>query len=135
MTVINLTALQRLLGAPGPVKSGHVEAMYWAGDRPYTKVDGQTITFPAPVSLPIVDGAPSSPIDLEPSGEDCCVRWTIRGGNYQLPVRFTSIPDEGPVDFDDLPIVDPTLFAPVELTPTLQQSIESIARSTSLDRF
>ena len=135
MTVINLTELQRLLGAPGPVKSGHVEAVYWAGDRPYTKVDGQTITFPAPVGLPIVDGAPASPIDLEPTGEDCCVRWSIRGGNYQLPVRFTSIPDAEAVDFGDLPIVDPTLFAPVELTPTLQQSIASIAVDLLQDRF
>lgn len=134
MTVIVLTALETVLGSPVPVKSGSVTAQYWAGSRAFKNVDGAEVTFPSTITVPIVDGAPVSPVDLQPTAGVCSVRWRITGAGFSV-TRYTSIPVTGPVDFGDLPVVDPYLFAPVSPTPTLADYIATVAAEATFDRF
>lgn len=116
MTVVQLTALETVLGAAEPISRGDVTITYWAGIRPFVNVVGSEVTFPAPIRVPIVDGAPVGTIDLVPTGGVCCVRWDVRSfnGRLALPPRYTSIPANGPVDFGDLSVVDPATFAPAD---------------------
>lgn len=130
MTVVELEALERLLGTPGPVSNGQVRAEYWAGTRPFVKVDGATVTFPPPIRVKIEDGAPAETIDLQPTDDVCCVRWVIQSGGFALR-WYTSIPDTGPVDFGDLPVVDPALFTSADVPPTLLETLQDLA----WDRF
>lgn len=125
MTVVNLAGLERLLGTPGPIAAGEVRAEYWAGGGPLVAVDGASVVFPTPIVVAIVAGAPETPLDMEPTNGVCCVRWVIatENGSSYLE-RFTSIPSSGPVDFGDLPEVDPATFAPVDPTPTLVRTID-----------
>lgn len=132
MTVVNLTALETLLGGPGPVGRGHASFTYWAGSRPFVNVAGAQVIFPSTIVVDIVDGAPVVDIDLPPTGGVCCVRARVaRVGSAGVVDRFVTVPDAGPVDFADLPVVDPELFAPVVVTPTLVETIQSVA----WDRF
>lgn len=118
MTSINLRGLETLLGAPGPISRGLVEATYWAGNAPVTVVTGADVVFPPPIRVDIVDGVPVESLDLVPTGGVCCVRWLVRSFNGgPRVIRFTSVPDDGPVDFGDLPIVDPATFLPLDPVP------------------
>lgn len=119
MTIVRLTALERMLGVAGRLTSARVSVEYWAGAGPYLAVDGPTVTFPAPITVPIVDGAPVVPLDLEPWG---CVRWRITGNGYRL-VRYTAIPETGPVDFGDLVDVDPATFEQVVVPESVAQMV------------
>lgn len=124
MTVINITGLEQVLGAPGPVAAGVIRAQHWAGIRPYIGVAGAEVTFPKPVVVRIVDGDPEEPVDISPTVDVCCVKWTINADGFRV-VRYTTIPDDGPVDFGDLDVVDPATFAPAAVTPTLQATIDA----------
>jgi hypothetical protein len=130
MTVVNVTALRTLLGSPGPIPRGSVIVDYWAGSSPYTAVDGDTVTFPATITVPIVDGELEEPLELEPTGGLCCARVMVLAPGRSI-TRFVEIPDVGPVDFGDLPVVDPVAFVPVAPTATLLQQLTAALR----DRF
>lgn len=133
MTVINITGLERLLGAPGPIATGTIQVTYWAGGRAYVAVDGATVTFPKPVVVRIVDGDPAETIDLDPTNDVCCVKWVVSANGYNLS-RYTSIPDTGPIDFGDLEDVDPALFTPVT-TPNLSATVQALIAQYAYDRF
>lgn len=123
MTLVNLTALETLLDAPGPIERGVVAATYWAGNGPFLDVEGAAVTFPRPIRVGIVDGAPESSLEMTPTGGVCCVRWQIGSATDPTSLtRFTTIPDTGPVDFGDLPTVNPLTFAPTA-EPTLLEAI------------
>lgn len=126
MTQVVLQAVATSLGGHEPILHGAVTATYWAGSGPYISVVGDEVRFPAPITVAIMDGAPAAVLDMVPTEGLCCVRWDVldkvHGGRYRV---FTSIPDTTSVDFGDLPIVDPTSFAPVDVTPTLIQTIDS----------
>lgn len=125
MTVVNLTALETLLDAPGDIERGYVDATYWAGPGPYIGVDGDDVTFSPTIRVAITDGAPVVPLDMVPTAGLCCVKWRIGSlnGGFVL-TRFTSIPDTGPVDFGDLPVVNPHTFAPAS-NPTIVDTIRT----------
>lgn len=128
MTVVDLSALQATLGAPTPITRGQVTVEYLVASDLLVTVDGPEVTFHPGVTVQIVDGAPVTVVDLPPTGGVSCVRWRILsyvGGNSFT--RFTSIPDTGPVDFGDLPVVDPMSFGPIDPTPTLLDTIRSVA--------
>jgi hypothetical protein len=127
---VNISAVQTMLGTPGPVVSGKVSVDYWAGSKPYIGVEGAAVTFPSTITVQIVDGELAEPLDLVPTGGVCCVRVVIRAAGKYLS-RFVEIPDTGPVDFGDMPEVDPVAFAPVTPTTTLLQQIQDALR----DRF
>jgi hypothetical protein len=126
MTVVILTALETLLEQAGPIVRGEIVATYWAGRRSFVQVSGEDVIFPAPIRVTIVDGFPVEPLDMVPTAGACCVRWDIRsagdGGGLAKP-RYTSIPDAGPVDFGDLPQVDPNTFTPVVDVPSAQDLV------------
>ena len=124
MTVVNITALETLLGAPGPISTGVITARYWAGGTGYIGVTGADVTFPQPISVQIVDGEPATTVDLTPTGDVCCVKWTVASFTGHLLTRYTSIPDTGPVDFGDLTVVDPRSFAPNPGPPSLLALID-----------
>lgn len=127
MTVVNLSGFETLLGVPGPITSGEVRAEYWAGYQPFTKVTGDVVTFPAPIIVPIVDGAPTATIELEGTGGISCVKWTIRSFDNpaQKLVRYTTVPSSGTVNFGDLPVVNRMDFVPEAPTQTLVETIQA----------
>lgn len=125
MTVVTLTGLERLLGAPGPIDAGEIEATYWAGASPFISVDGADVTFPPAITVAIVAGAPAVELDMEPTAGECCVRWVVRSSNGGFTlVRYTTIPASGPVDFGALPVVNPATFAPAS-DPSMLDTIQS----------
>lgn len=136
MRQVLLTALETELGGPGSLAAGAATFEYWAGDRPFVAVDSETVTLPKAITVAIVDGAAVDDLQLEET-TDCCVRTVIRSevtGSYL--VRFVEIPaGTDPIPFGDLPVVDPATFAPADVTPTLQQTIESVARELFWDRI
>lgn len=126
MTLVNLTAEETVLGGFAAVSSGVVTATYWAGQVPYTTVQGADVRFPAKITVQIRDGQPVEPVELVPTRGMCCVRWKIsdlRSGRSLS--RYTEIPDAGPVDFGDLPVVDPATYQPADPTPTLLETINA----------
>lgn len=134
MTLVNLTALSTMLGEPGLVGEGYLRLTYWAGNAPYIDVDGDSVTFPAPIELAIADGATESALDVAPTGGVCCVRWDIRANQGGLLTRYTTIPDTGPVDFGNLPTVDPATFAPAE-SPSVLDYISQFIQDNYFDRI
>lgn len=135
MTLINLTSLQTALDAPEPILNGAVAVTYWAGSGPFVNIDGASVTFPSPIRVAIVDGVPTAPLELTPTGGVCCVRWQIASTTDPITVtRFTTIPDTGPVDFGDLPPVNPLTFSPVA-DPTLLESLAQFIHDNYYDRF
>lgn len=125
MVVINLTALETLLEAPGPITRGEFTLDYWAGRSAVTRVDGSDVVFPSTIRVGIVDGEPVEPIDVPATGEDVCARVSVRTFRGGRPVvRYVTIPDVGPVDFGDLPLVDPDSFGPTPQPPSLIQLID-----------
>ncbi|WP_442575856.1 hypothetical protein ACSBPH_01515 [Microbacterium sp. F51-2R] len=119
MTVINLTALERLLEAPGPIAEGEVTVDYWAGRGPVTVVDGADVVFPSRIRVGIVDGVLVAPLDVPGTGGVACARVRVASKKGPAVTRFVEIPDVGPVDFGDLVVVDPVSFAPTPQPPSL----------------
>ena len=135
MTVVNLTALETALELVSPVARGEITATYWAGTRPFVNVAGAAVTFPAPIRVPITEGQAETTLDMIPTGDTSCVRWEIESFNGGAKVtRYTSIPDAGPVDFGNLPVVNPGTFEP-EATQTVIEAITQIVYDLTYDRF
>lgn len=135
MTVINLTALETLLDAPGPISRGQFTLDYWAGRAPVTTVDGSDVVFPKTIRVAIRDGAPVEPIDVPPTGDVACARVSIRTFQGGRPLtRYVEIPDTGPVDFGDLVQVDPVLFTP-DPSPSLAESVAAMVAELTYDKF
>jgi len=111
VTVVNLRGLHTALGVPA-VTSGVVMVEYWAESGPVARVDGADVVFPALITAAIVDGDPGT-LDLVPTRGVCCVKWTVQSDRSAVSVvRFTEIPETGPVVFGTLQQVDPTTFVP-----------------------
>lgn len=127
MTVVNLVGLETLLGVSGPIDAALVQMTYWAGTGAFTGVDDEDVTFPPSMRVEIVNGDPVVELSLVPTTAECCLRWEIwTPGHQHVLLRYTSIPASGPpVDFGDLPVVDPASFVPVSPTPTLIQTIDA----------
>lgn len=127
MTVVNLNLRETALGTPGPIDEGDISVEYWAGDGPYIAVSEDDVTFPPPIVVAVVAGVPAETLNLPATDENCCVRWVIRSYAGGLPLtRFTSIPSDGPVDFAELPIVDPRTFDVVPPTSSQLATIQSL---------
>lgn len=111
-TIVNLSALEAILGGYGPVDSGFVSAQYWAGGRAYVSVVGDEVRLPSEIRVAIVDGE-TVPLTLEPTDGKCCARWEVRDirTRHRL-IRYTDIPDVAEIDFGDLTDVDPSTFEP-----------------------
>lgn len=124
MTLVNLSAVETILGGYGPIDTGSVSATYWAGRRPYKTVVDDEVRFPSEILVKITDGE-TLPLEMLPTRGVCCVRWLIRDLRSGMSLlRYTEIPDVGTVDFGDLTVVDPATFAPVDPTPTLLDTID-----------
>lgn len=134
VTVVNLRGLATALEAPVPIENGTVTVTYWAGAKPYVNVAGADVTFPARIAVRLEDGEPVAPLDLTPTGDVCCVRWDITAKGGHRFVRYTNVPDEGPVDFGDLEVVDRSLFVPTT-DPTLLEQIQQIVHDATWDRW
>lgn len=126
MTVIDVTALERALGLPGPIVSGEHLITYWAGHSPFVQVDGEEVIFPAPIRVPIVAGVTSETIDLEPTGDACCVKWVVRSYAGGEITRYVTIPDVGPVVFGDLVDVDRMTFVPVDDPASILSTVQQL---------
>ena len=68
---------------PGPLRAGEIRVTRWAGKAPAVRVGGDTVTFPTEVRVPIVDGTPETPLDVEPTGAD----WDIIVSEGAVTVR------------------------------------------------
>ena len=135
MTVINLTALETLLDAPGPIARGEFTLDYWAGRSAVTRVDGSDVVFPKTIRVSIVDGEPTEVIDVPATVENVCARVSIRTFKGGRPLtRYVLIPDVGPVDFGDLEQVDPVLFTP-DPSPSLSESVALLVAELTYDKF
>lgn len=98
---------------------------YWAGSGPVARVDGADVVFPALITAAIVEGDPGT-LDLVPTRGVCCVKWTVQSDRSAVSVvRFTEIPETGPVVFGALQQVDPATFVPTPVTPTLIETIDA----------
>lgn len=136
MRTVNIRALLTALGGDVPVDRATVTMQYWAGSGPFVRVQGADITFPPVMVVHLVEGDPEETVQLEETGDVCCVRFTARYGRFSMPDRFKAIPaGTGAVDFDDLPDVDPATFAPATPTPTLLQTIQAAITDATFDRF
>lgn len=127
MTVVNLRGLHTALGVPA-VTSGVVMVEYWAGSSPVARVDGADVVFPALITAAIVEGDPGT-LDLVPTRGVCCVKWTIQSDRSAVSVvRFTEIPETGPVAFGALQQVDPATFVPTEdVVAAWEAAIDDVA--------
>lgn len=127
MTVVNLRGLHTALGVPA-VTSGVVMVDYWAGSGPVARVDGADVVFPALITAAIVDGDPGT-LDLVPTRGVCCVKWTVQSDRSTVSVvRFTEIPETGPVAFGALQQVDPATFVPTEdVVAAWEAAIDDVA--------
>mgnify|MGYP005823025791 CR=1 FL=1 len=131
VTVVNLRGLATALEAPVPIENGTITVTYWAGSKPYINVAGADVTFPARIAVRITDGEPVAPLDLTPTGDVCCVRWDIgvaKGGHRF--VRYTTIPEDGPVDFGDLEVVDRNPLTPNPPASLLEQIAQIVIEQT-----
>lgn len=129
MTTVTLNGMNAALGAPEPIENGTVEATYWAGGAPATRVTGANVVLPATMRSAIVAGAPSTALVVDATDGTFCVRWRVqsRGHVYE---RFTSIPvSASPVAFGDLPVVDPNTYLPLDPQPPSVQEILDEAAS------
>lgn len=127
MTVVNLRGLHTALGVPA-VTSGVVMVEYWAGSGPVARVDGTDVVFPALITAAIVEGDPGT-LDLVPTRGVCCVKWTVQSDRSAVSVvRFTEIPETGPVDFGALQQVDPATFVPTaDVVAAWEAAIDDVA--------
>lgn len=135
MTLVDLDALETALGLPEPLLDGLVTVTYWAGRRPFVNVEGADVIFPTPIRVRIVDGEPVTPMDLDPTGTVCCVKWVVSSVTGSTVTRYTTVPDSGPVSFGDLPVVNPVTFTPITPTQTLRDLITEIVIELARDRF
>lgn len=140
MTVIQFDVRDLALGGDQPATRGQVSVVYRDASGPVAayEVDGAKVVFGREITLPFAAGILLGSLDVPPTiPDEVYARITIE--NITLGRRLISrnviIPETGPVDFGDLVIIDPQTFAPVVLTPTLQQTIETVAREALWDRF
>lgn len=124
MTRILLTTLHTALETPAPVRKGSITVEYVVGDDPHDRRENDTVILARRVTVNIVDGAPVSPLDLEPTRDACAARWQIRTDEGRVFELITSIPDVPTVEIADLPVVDPYSYAPVAVTPSLIETID-----------
>ncbi len=115
VTLVNLTTLATTIGGPEPVNAT-LKATYWAGYDPITRVVGDDVIFPDPIVLTFTDGVPAEAIEMEPTAGVACVKWELDTATSERYTRYTTIPGSGPVDFGDLPVVDPHSYTPVYST-------------------
>lgn len=113
MTVVLLEAFTDAL--PEPVRAdARVTLTRWAGDRPVTVTDAESVTFPQQIDVPVTGGS----VDVAPTDGRWCIRWTVEVPGAAPLRRFTSVPTLGPVSFGDLTDVDPATFLPSTDTVT-----------------
>lgn len=113
MTEVSLRGLHTALGEPEPT-TGQVTIEYWAGTKPFVRVAGADVIFPAKIVIPIIEGDPGT-IELAPTLSLCCVKWTVESDKSWVPVvEYTEIPATGTIDFGSLVKVNPLTFTPTE---------------------
>lgn len=115
MTLLNLTGLESALGLPGPLRNGEVRVTRWAGRAPAVRVAGDELVFPTEVRVPIVAGAPQTPLILEPTGTDWCYRIRVTDSRTgQHLVWYAVLADAPSIDVGDTwPGVDPLTVLPL----------------------
>lgn len=127
-TTINLTGLGLVFGGREG-RQVRVTAQFWAGRGAYRAAEGEAAVFSPVNTMDIAPGETAS-IELEATGANKCVRWTVRdvATGQQLSL-FTAIPTVGPVDFGDLTTVDPETFEPTdEVVAAWQAAILEVQR-------
>ena len=128
MPTINLRALHTVLGvSPTPVDA-KLTARYWAAGMPVTRVQGADVVFSDMISVDIVNGVPSAPLVLAPTGGVCCVKIAVKLGSQEL-IRYVAIPATD-TDFGALTQVDPMTFQPTDQVLTAWQA--TVAEVTGL---
>ena len=140
MTVIRFDVRDLALGGDIPAAKGSVSVVYRDGRGviPAYDVDGVKVIFGGEIKVPFEDGELAAPLDVPPTiAGELYARVTVENttNGRRLVSRNVAIPATGPIDFGDLVIVDPQTFAPVVLTPSLQQTIETVAREALWDTF
>jgi len=127
VTLIRAIPLQNAFGdTASPLRNGTVSVVPWAGVRPYVRVDGADVEFPVELTIRIRDGVLDQELEITPppSGE-ACVRIRIEDTDRRRTLeRFVLVPASGEVDFEDLVDVDPSSFEPVDVTPSLIETID-----------
>lgn len=110
MTVVNVETLGRKLVAADGIPAT-ATLTYWAGYYPAVEVEDENIIFPTPITVTFSAGVPTATVDLEPSVR-ACVQWRFNVPGVSEWTVYTMIPENGPVDFEDLPVVDPHTLVP-----------------------
>ena len=134
MTVVNLTVDETALGGPVGAQ-GRVTVEYVAGSSRYVSVEGDRVVLPKPVTVRFTAGVLTDPLDLEPTRDVCAAVFVIRPDSGRSLRRVVEIPETGPVDFGDLVVVDPDLFAPGPPDQTLRDWILLKITELTADRF
>lgn len=113
MTIINLRAVLTALGGTRPA-SGEVRFVRWDSRGPAVLIDGETVSFPADLVIPIVDGELAEPADIPATDGRFAWRVRIQVANpaIVMPPVYVAVPSSGPVDFEDLVRVDPATLEP-----------------------
>lgn len=123
MTLLNLTGLETALEQPTPI-TGQVTVEYVAGRRGYVEIDGERLILPKTITVAIVNGVPVEPLELVATRGVCAARITVSAVSGAYKRRDVAIPDQPTVDYGDLVDVDAMSFAPVDVTPTLVETID-----------
>ena len=132
MATINLTTLKDILGGTDLLNAALVATVY-RGTSPAIRVDGADVTFPAKVRLAIVDGVPSEDLILVSLPLDCHWKIDIYPKNLLPLHRHVILPaGNGPFDFEELIIVNPTTTLPdagTALATALLDSLTELVNS------
>ena len=125
MTTIRLRSLIDALPAPVPADT-IIRAQRWAGHEPVVLLDGDAVTFPENVAVPLTGS-----IDVPATDGRYCIRWTLNSPARGIRplIRYTSIPTGGPVDFADLVDVDPATFEPSDdVAAAWEAAVDDVSR-------
>lgn len=115
MPRLNLETLARELDIDQVPTGAKLTAQAWAGDEPYTEVDGPKVIFSPAREVTFRDGQPTRDVYLDPTAGKFCWRLEVetRSGMLLLPARFVEVDDVPEVTFGTLQQVDPATFLPV----------------------
>lgn len=114
MTLVTVHAAEILLGTDGPV-DGTIRVEYRDATGPFARIVDDTIRYTGQISVPIVDGEPSVPLQLQPTDGTFFARITLTrtGGSSWAVTRDVAIPNVASIDIGDLVEVDPATYQPV----------------------
>uniref|UniRef100_A0AAU7J7X0 Minor tail protein n=1 Tax=Microbacterium phage Sunny TaxID=3144828 RepID=A0AAU7J7X0_9VIRU len=116
MTTLNLLGAETALGGYAPLRRGTITVSYRTARGGYVEIDGKRVVLPRPITVSIVNGQPTSVLELAPTRGYSAAQITIAGDGINPYTRFYAIPDLPSVDFGDLVEVDISTFEATDET-------------------